>query len=324
MKKVTFVYGFHNDNQIDNFILSTAVLLKNKANSKNNLLILISDDINIKYTSRIKKHLDSLNFYNYSIKVIDFNVGARNIIGKFYWLFSPYLIDSDYFVQLDNDFLITFNINKLIKKIQKVEKNKNKDDFLFLGVKEPLMLRNGVFRQTVKEYFDNEHLFEKNKENYINTGLVIFNNKIKNFYERDELAQLINKMISEMYELHIKSDRKKFLVYESDQNFIHVNFKDKIYPILNEKYNSYGFGTRLMTNQKIVGYHFNWWFDGKKIDFISILKEENFEEMKKNLIAQLDKTVAKMNENDINKICKRIFNELFVPYKEEIDKMKNF
>lgn len=269
---------------------------------------MISKEVEQEYGDFLNSHLANLNCKRWSKVVVDFNVGTDWTRGKFYWLYAPYVCASDIFVQMDNDLVITYDINECIKNINW------EDDKLFYGVEDKTISYKGDFRQTVKDFINDDLEFNKYISNYINTGLVIFRNDIKKYYNKDQLSSKIKKTVDTTYSMHVKSGRKKFRVYESDQNVLFINFKEKLSPSINGKYNVYNLGYSILNDVEIEGFHLHWWINGNKFDFVSLFQENNFENFFLNMQNQLIYYNKFMNNDDLFKISKLLYEKICIRY----------
>lgn len=322
MEKITYIYGFHNDSQIRMFLISSSILLSNKNNFNNNLVVFVSKDVEKKYGNLIKKHFEDLKYFKYKIVAINFETGAKWILGKFYWLFAPYLIESDYFIQLDNDILITYDTSGLIKEFK--NKSSHVEQFIYYGVWDSILKTNSKWRNSVKDYINNEINFNYKFNNYINTGLVVFDNKIKNEYKRHELVSMINKMITEIYDLYIKSNKNSFKVIESDQNFLFYYFRDNIDSTMEQKYNTIYLGPNLLKGNKVLGFHLHWYPNGRKIDFWSIVSEPSLADSLKNLSCQLTDAKLDLTNEEKYKISKILYKKINKPFKNLIQNINKY
>lgn len=312
-KRVTFVYGFHNDTQIDYFFLSSSILFSKKENQKHSILLMISQDIEDKFGSKIDKHLRKIECETAKKVVVDFFVGTKWCLGKFYYLFAPYVCESDIFIQVDNDILITYDINDCLEELIW------NDNDIFYGVNDKILTREGMFRQTVKDYINDNESFEKYLDNYINTGFVIFNNSIKNLYSKNELSELIWNTINNLRNLTIENNYKKFQAFDSDQNVLFINFRDKMNSSINSKYNVI-LGSNWLLTPEIEGYHLNWWLNGHKFDFIDLFRNKSFNKMLCNMYSQLNDFDFKLSETTTKRICKRLYIDIYKKYRKVIKK----
>lgn len=315
-KKVTVVFGFHNVEQINYFLLSSTIFFANENNSSCSILLMVSPEVENLYGDFLGKHISSLNCFSFEKYIVDFPVGAKRTLGKFYWLFAPYISESDIFLQLDNDLLITFDIDSLLSSIKLSNK------YLFYGVRDSVLISDPYFRQTVKDYLNDDAEFEKYKTEYINTGLVIYNNNIKTKLTRDELSKIIGNTVEDLFDLHLKNNKEKFKVFESDQNTIFLNFRKYINPIIENKFNiCVGFGFKYY--DIIEGYHLNWWINGEKFDYIPFFKKINFEAMSLNMKEQLRAMDFIISEEDFYTNVYRLFKDIGIKYKKEIENISS-
>lgn len=122
---LTVLYAFDNEGQLPQFRLSLISLLKSN-NSDYKVLVITS---NHELEKEVQKIFREFNLeFNFSTYVLSYlNNISRS--GMFYWLIAPFLIDTKYMLQLDNDIIVNSSLKLLLKRV------KFKRKFSIFGVK---------------------------------------------------------------------------------------------------------------------------------------------------------------------------------------------
>lgn len=224
MKTLTVFYGLDDESQIQLMITSLKTITISNTNILK-VLILCSDSILIDKINNLLLHQNlDLDF-----KFISFEeICEFSLDGKFYWLFSPFLTDSDFIIQLDNDTLINTDLNNMLSTLNEPNKAIN-------AVKIKFNLNSRVVK-TVKEKFElvqtQKNISKISINKWINTGVVIINRakfidefKDLKFFE-DKLFEYLDE---EFYSLQFKP-------IFSDEAFVILHFYNEI-GWLKRKYN---------------------------------------------------------------------------------------
>lgn len=194
--KVAAIYCFDNMNQFDMFSFSY-----NSIKDKYlDVLLIVNKEISV--------NEDVIHFIkNKNIKLIIQE--DDRIKGMFYWLLAPLLSNYDYYIQLDNDTIITdLLLTDLIKKYKNKLAKKS-----FMGIKSFAwrVIKN---KKVIKLYRKSNIDFYLKANKYINTGVVLMNgNRIRDILIKDSYG------VEHLCKFFEDTTRNKFRT--TDQEYLH-------------------------------------------------------------------------------------------------------
>lgn len=326
--KITAVYSFDNSNQLKQFLISVKSLYAIDENVKDvKLILFLTEDIKKKFAKDITALISEINSdISFVIRKIDFNTGVTNSVGKFAWIYSPFMTDTEYIIQLDNDTIINISIWDLIKKYKtKI------DNSLFLGRTDENILKNPLWGEPVKFILKIDDPYSHG--NYINTGVVLFkrDNAIKEFVSKENLFNKINK-------LHKKLIKNNFIINESDQNILYIMWGNKFNSSLPRIYN---YPPKVVLSDKEhqrflegnIIHHNIWFFNNlyrinKKVDIDEWLSKSESDSYKYLVNFYLFQTnrysarlLSKNEQNNLDKLSDNLNNTLgmYRKYYQQID-----
>ncbi len=258
-KSIAVIYCFDNMNQFDKFKHSAITILKQDID----IILIVSEELS-------KNDLVNNFVSETGIKLV---VQAdKRIKGMFYWLLSPLLTNYEYYIQLDNDTLISnVSLINLIEKYKSKLKHKS-----FLGIKS-FAWRMEKNKKVIKLYRTNKIDFYSKIRNYINTGVVLINgNRVR--------SNLINNGYGIEHIVKFFEDTKKNNYRITDQEYLH-SFWWKEIGFISVRYN---LRTHVLYDLKrfskrediILHYNLHSYMDEKwvKFDFINKIKKLSKEE----------------------------------------------
>lgn len=291
--KIAAVYCFDDMNQFEMFSYS----FNSIKDTDLDVLLLISSDL--------KGNQKLLNFANENnIKMI--TIDDQRINGMFYWLLAPLLSNYDYYLQLDNDTIIT-NL-KLKSLAERYEKKLKK--YSFLGIRS-FAWRVNRNKEVINLYRKSKFEFYLKSSRYINTGVVLMNgNSIrkkltKDFYGLEHLALFFE-------------DTKRNKFRTSDQEYLH-SFWWKEIGFIPIKYNLRThilFDLKRYSNKKdsIIHYNLHSYMNRKwsKFDIIdkiqNLSKEEFLEEISEFWASSVERKYSKKKQ--YKKTISKMYNSI--------------
>lgn len=284
--KLTVVYGFDNEDQISQFKLSLKSILISK-NGNYKILVLVSDEFLKEKVQLIFNELKTSSFSE--VQIIN-ELSVANREGMFYWLLAPYLVDTEYILQLDNDIIVSSDFDKLIES---VEDKKNQSIF---GVRINFSETNWAV-QTIKQAYG-FNVNEETLSKWINAGVVLVNNEKyrKHFISKKNVSSKIVEYSNLFNNKELKN------VATSDEAFI-INFAWDEMGALKRKYNLRFHSpstTRKNLPNKDYFFHYNLKFieNGKrnqKLDFEKMLLNKGYSEFVSEALAI---SISGMNSYD--------------------------
>lgn len=294
-KEINFaaVYCFDNINQFKMFSYSYSsikdfnldvLLILNETLSRNEKILEFTKDKNIKII--IQKD--------------------ERIKGMFYWLLAPLLSEYDYYVQLDNDTIITdLLLADLFKRYESKLKRKS-----FLGIKS-FAWRENKNKRVINLYRKSKIDFYIKAQKYINTGVVLMNGK----KIREDLTK-IGYGLENLISFFNDTKRNKFRI--TDQEYLH-SFWWKEIDFISIKYNLrthilYDLKRFSKKDKLIIHYNLHSYMNEKwsKFDILSkiqsLSKEEFLDEISEFWASSVDRKYNKKNK--YRKTISNIYNSI--------------
>lgn len=291
-KSLSIVFSFDNLDQL----LMTELLIKSIKNFDGKFIFNISEEIkNDEKIIVLKK--------KYNIIINEFKKGE--LPGKFYWYFTPFSIESDYLLFLDNDVILKdIDLNDFIEKYKRKLKSKS-----IIGVKSHVWrLKNK--RLIIKSFRKNWFQYISRINKYVNSGVILMNVKLfKKRFTEDIISQNFSDYKKQIWDLGGPM---------MDQEFLSIYFWEEI-SFINQKYNlrfNNNFLLWINKNSKEKIYHYNIWriVDGKKIKYNIDYEKYNLK-MKYNEKKFIEfwssngKKVKKSTINSIHELFEILYNQ---------------
>lgn len=265
MEKIKIIYAFDNELQFD--LAKKSIQSSTRRNSCDDIsfVLMFNQDVDCDKVNGFIKTLPKYDFEKVEFDAKFMGGIFRHMPGMFFWLFAPFRVDGDRFLQIDNDTLINTSIIELFHKYESELENN-----LIIGAK-----TNIRHNSKVKEKLETLNLKSNklNYSNYVNYGVLLFNAKL--YREMITETRLVD-YIEEKTDIGYKNR-----MYEADQEWMFEFFSDKT-SFLDNAFNArihkrHTIKRALKLNNFILHYNFYYTENNKrkKFDFHRFMYDED-------------------------------------------------